>query len=315
MRSGLTSESGNVMNTELVVNTGERMPDLPDFCCMGKEQQAILAEVVAALDENRLDLPALPDMARRFQELVDDPNVPTDKMVDLLSTDPMVSMCIIRAANSAALSNGAPVSNLRSAILRMGYRMLRGMVMNITMTKLFRVRNQQINQQLIKLWKHSRDVAANSYVLAQQQRHLMPEDAMLAGLVHDIGELPFYLYADRNHPNLDPAVLHELACSSAAFIGSRLLQSWNFADKLVKAATGHGNQYRIDVSDKVDYADVVTVANFLALGAARPATWGEIYAAERLGYYAADRRGFSFYNMERITGAKDMLGTGAARHQ
>lgn len=274
----------------------------------------IVAEVSTALANGHLDLPTLPDMAHKFQCLTDDPDVSAEKVIELISSDPVVSMYIIRAANSAALSNGSPASNLRSAVSRLGYRMLRCMVVNITMTRLFQARSPLINRQLVKLWKHSREVAAGSYVLAQQQMHLKPEEAMLAGLVHDIGALPLYLYADRSHLRFDQTALEEMVRRFSADIGAKLLQSWNFPDELVAVAAEHEDMYRVKKSGVADYVDVVTMANLQMSDTAKNFAWKNILAAERLGYYAADCRDFLSNHEERLAAAKDMLGIGATRH-
>lgn len=305
------------MGTVLAMDAAGQMSDgvNPQLCSgMSREQQAIFTEVLTALEEGSLDLPTLPDMARKIQDLIDDPNVSADQVVNLLASDPVVSMYIIRAANSAALSNGNPASNLRTAISRLGYRMLRSMVMNITMTRLFQASSPLINQQLMKLWGHSREVAANCYVLARQQKHLKPEEAMLAGLVHDIGALPLYLHFDRHHPRFDLAALEELVCKLSTPIGARLLHSWNFPDELIDAATGHENLQRMNHSGVPDYADVVTMANLLHGAAAKFVAWKNVLAAERLGYYAGDCQNFLSNHAEELAAAREMLGVNASRH-
>lgn len=304
------------MNTVVAMNVAEQVPDgihLPPCFGMDTEQQAIIAEVLAALEGGNLDLPTLPDMARKIQDSIDDPNVSADKVVNLLSADPVISMYIIRAANSTALSNGKSVDNLRNAISRLGYRMLRSMVINITMSKLFQARSPLINRQLIKLWQHSREVAANCYVLARQQKHLKPDEAMLAGLVHDIGALPLYLYADRHHFCLDQAALEELVCKFSAAIGTRLLQSWNFPDELVDVVAGHENLQRMNNSGVADYIDVVTMANLQMPGTAKFVVWKNVSAAERLGYYAADCQNFLSNHAEQLAAAREMLGINATQ--
>ena len=274
---------------------------------------AVVAEIQDALEADRLDLPTLPDMALSIQNLIDDPNVSADKIVNLLSSDPAISMHIIRTANSAALSNGNPVSNLRGAISRMGYRMLRSMVMNITMTKLFQGRSPFVNRQLKELWEHSREVAAISYVLAQQQKHLKPEQALLAGLVHDIGALPLYLYADRYRSHLDQTTLENLIRRFSATIGTRLLQSWNFPAELVDVVAGHENLQRISGSNLADYVDVVTMANLQMPGTAKFVAWRNVAAAERLGYYVADCQNFLSNHADQLAAAKEMLEVGVTR--
>ncbi len=280
---------------------------------MSAEQQAIVDEVLAALEADQLDLPVLPDMALKVRNLLGDPNSSTSLFVQLISTDLAISLYIIKAANSAAFSNGHPVGNLHDAIPRLGYRMLYSMVMDITLTKLFHARSPLINQKLKELWAHSRIVAVNSYVLAQRQKHLKPEDAMLAGLVHDIGALPLYLYADRHHPEIAPATLEELISKLSAPIGIKLLQSWNFPAELIDVIAGHENHRRITLSDVADYVDVVTMANLQMKETAQTVEWRNVFAAERLGYYPGDCRNFLSSHAEQFAAVNDMLGIGVAQ--
>jgi HD-like signal output (HDOD) protein len=180
-----------------------------------EKQQAIVNEVLSALSSDQLDLPVLPDMALKIQALLEDPDSSIGQFVQLISTDLGVILHIMKAANIAAFSNGQRVSNLNDAILRLGYRMLYSIIMNITLTKLFQAESAVVNDKLAALWEYSREVAANCYVLAQKNKYLKPEDAMLAGLIHDIGALPLYLYADRHYPEIDPATLENLAACRA----------------------------------------------------------------------------------------------------
>ncbi len=280
----------------------------------------IVNEIQDALKTNRLDLPTLPEIAIKIQNLIDNPNVSADELVNLLSSDPVISMHIIRAANSAALSNGQPARELRGAISRLGYRMLRSMVINITLTKLFQAHSPLIDRKLKGLWKHSREVAANSYVLAQQQKHLRPEQAMLAGLIHDIGTLPLYLYADRHQSRLDQdslldqTTLEELIRKFSVSIGTRLLHNWNFPDELIDVVATHDNQQRNSNSNLADYVDVVTMANLQMPGTAKFVAWENIAAAERLGYCVADCQNFLSDHADQLAAVRGMLEGGATRH-
>ena len=270
-------------------------------------EQAIAADVLAALEADKLELPTLPDMALKVQNALDNPNVSAEHFVRLLSTDPVFSMHIMKAANSTALSNGHTVENLRDAIFRLGYRMLRSLVMNISMTKLFQASSPLINQQLKALWEHSREVAANCYVLAKQHRHLSPEQAMLTGLVHDIGALPLYLYADRHHSHTDPKKLDELIHRYSTTIGTKLLQKWGFPDELVEAVAGHENLQRTSGSGLANYVDVVTMANLQMHETARFVAWENVRAAARLGYSTTDCQNFLSSHAEKISMAQGML--------
>lgn len=308
-----------IMGAELTMDIAGQQSNaihLPPHAHTGTEQAiaTVAAEVHAALETNQLDLPTLPEVACRIQDLIDDINVSADDVVNLLSACPAISMHIIRAANSASCPNGNPVDNLRSAISKLGYRMVHIIVMNITTNKLLQPKCPLIKQQLRKLWEHSREVAAISHVLARQQKHLKPELATLAGMVHDIGALPLYLHADRHHSRFDQVMLAELVRRFSASIGTSLLQNWNFPDTLVEVVAGHENMQRASHSNLADYVDVVTMANLQIQGAAKFVAWKNVLAAERLGYSPADCQNFLSNHANQLAEARNMLQVGTTRH-
>lgn len=77
------------------------------------------------------------------------------------------------------------------------------------------------------VWKNSRLLAAVSYILASHQSHLSPDQAMLAGLIHDIGVLPLCLYIEKHHSKIDEETLNDLIQNCSNIIGTKLLQKWN----------------------------------------------------------------------------------------
>lgn len=281
----------------------------PPHAHTGTEQviASVAAEVHAALATNQLDLPTHPEIARKIQDSIDDHNVSADELVNLISACPSISMHIIRAANGKVFSDDAPVGNLRSAISRLGYRRLYNIVTNVTTNKLFLAKSPLIKQQLKKLWEHSREVAAISYVLARQHEHLKPEQAMLAGMVHDIGALPLYLYADRHPSHIDQEMLGELVRRFSAIVGTSLLQTWNFPDMMVDVIAGHENLQRTSGSNLADYVDVVTVANLQIQGAANFVAWENVLAAGRLGYSPTGCQNFLSHHADQLAEARSML--------
>lgn len=273
-----------------------------------EQQQAIAAEVFAALESGRLELPTLPDIALKIREMIDDPNVSADDLVRLLSTDPTISAQIIKTANSAAFSKASPAKDLRAAISRLGYRMLRNMVMLITMNNIFKAQSPVIHQKLNRLWDHSREVAANSYVLALHQKHLKPEQAMLAGLVHGLGAVPLCLFADRHHPRLDQQTLEALIRKFHPQIGTKLLESWRFPPEIVGVIGQYNHLQRSTENGTSDYTDVVTVANLMMPTTAKFVAWDNVRAVTRLGYTQSECQNFLSTHAEQLGVVREMLG-------
>jgi len=298
--------------TEVTMSEVEKMQDeithLSSSSLLTK-QQAIVVDVLAELEADRLDLPVLPEVVLKIREILADPDSSTGQLVQLLSTDIVISLYIIKAANSAAFCSGRPVGNLYEAIPRLGLKMLYSMVMNIALTKLFKANSPLIKKKLVELIDRSRKVATNCYVLAKKKKHLKAEDAMLAGLVTEIGALPLYLYADRNCPEIDSETLENLINIFSAPIGFRLLQNWNFPDELVDVVTAQLDLRIQPHSDVADYVDVVTMAKLQTQETSEPFTWTNILSAEKLGYYSGDCKNFLANHKEQFAEVNALLRT------
>ena len=289
------------------VSVDQDLKITPQTPPLNAKLQVVFTELLAALKAGQLEMPVLPDMAMKVKQLLENPKSSVDQFVKLLSTDPEITLYLISATNNTTLFNECPAGNLHDAITRLGYRMLYGIVLNITLPKLFQAQSTLIHGALKELWKRSRIVAANSYVLAQQEKHLKPENAMLAGLVYEIGALPLYLYADRYHPEIEPESLEILISTFSAPIGFGLLQNWNFPEELIDVVTNQLDLRHIPQTEQADYADVVTLANFLMR---RTMIKVDLPAAERLGYDTAKCTNFFVNNVEIIAAINDILGVG-----
>jgi HD-like signal output (HDOD) protein len=277
---------------------------------MGNDHQALLGQVTAAIENDTLVLPTLPDVAFKIQDLIDDPNVSADQIVRVLASDPFISAQLIKAANSAAFADKRPVENVRGAVSRLGYRQLRNLVLTITMNKMFYARNPVINKYMKAAWQHSREVAAISYVMALRQPHLSPDQAMLAGLVHNIGILPLCLHIEKSQIQIAEDTLEELIRKCNGTIGTKLLQKWNFPHDLIRIAEEHEQLHR-DSSDmpRADYTDIISIANLQEDPArAKVIAWDQIAAVKRLGLSEEECQTFAERYAERIATIAEMLG-------
>jgi HD-like signal output (HDOD) protein len=268
----------------------------------------VASEICGALEDNRLELPALPDMLIKVRNSLESPTASLEGLVQIVSTDPVVAAHVIRAANSSAFHGAGRVNNLRSAISRIGYRMLYGIVTNLALTQLFRAPRPFIDRQLRRTWQHSCEVAANCYVLAEHESHLRPEVALLAGLVHRIGVLPLCLYAEKLLVGLDESMLDDLVRDHAADISPRVLRHWAFADELVDIVAGYGDPACISHPDVADYVDVLILSERQALSQSNADAWRNLHSAERLGFYPGDCVSFFSAQVEKIAEMQGVLG-------
>lgn len=228
--------------------------------------------IIADIANNRLEFPTLPEVALRVRKLVEDPNADTTQICKILSTDPALSSSILKVANSAVFAGMTQVDNVKAAVNRLGLALIRNMVTCVVMKALYQPKlSPTIKRIMASQWKHSTRVAAYSHALSKPFPHLRQDQAMLAGLIHDIGALPIITRAEKYPEILEkPGRLLTVIYKLHSDIGRLILEAWNFPQELVDVAACHEDLNRVgDV--QVEYVDVVAVANLHShLGSEHP---------------------------------------------
>jgi putative nucleotidyltransferase with HDIG domain len=187
-----------------------------------------------------------------------------------VSSDASIAARLLQVANSPLYRGTNAISNLQSAIARLGPPLVRNLVTSLILKQLFQTKSAALKHRMQTLWEHSTHVAAISHILAGKFTRLKPDEAMLAGLIHDIGVLPILVKAE-GFPELtqDMNQLESIIEKLHASIGRLILEAWKFPPELVSVAAEHEDLKR--VSNETDYTDVVTVANLHSyLGSKHP---------------------------------------------
>jgi HD-like signal output (HDOD) protein len=123
--------------------------------------------------------------------------------------------------------------------------MVRNLVTSLVMEQMFRPTNKRLEKRMRDLWQHSIEVAAASQVIASKQPNIANDEAMLAGLLHQIGALPILMKA-ADMPELleDSRRLDILIDNLYPKIGEAILKSWDFPENLITVAAEHANLNR-----------------------------------------------------------------------
>ena len=219
----------------------------------------IINEIHNEFNHNEVDLPSMPEVALKINQAVQDENLDFRKIAEIVQTDPMISARAVQVANSAMYSGSQPVQTIKRAVQRIGLRAMRTIVMSVTLRNLYTPQSSLIKKRMKSYYHHSIRVGVLSHVLAKKIKGFDPEQAFLAGLIHDIGIVPLLIRAD-SHDELknSPEMLDKLIYSLKTKVGAMLLKQWNFESELITVAQDAENWNR-DVI-KADYCDVVQVA-------------------------------------------------------
>ncbi|MBT3060259.1 MAG: HDOD domain-containing protein [Candidatus Thiodiazotropha sp.] len=212
------------------------------------------------LNNNCLVLPSLPDVAIRVGRAMRDETTNARKLANIVQTDPAITTKLVRAANSPLYAGVTPVDSCAAAIVRLGADTTHKLVLTFALRELFNTRSSLLKEYMRSLWEHSVKVSAVCYILAKISGRFNPEHALLAGLLHDIGNVAILSYAENftevaNDPEKLERVMHDMR----GRIGSAILRSWGFIDDLIEVTEEAENWFR-DHQGEADYADLVIVS-------------------------------------------------------
>lgn len=229
------------------------------------DENAFLEDLYQAIDEKRLTLPTLPEVALRVRDAVESEQSRASQVADIVATDAALSARLLQVANSPLYRARNPIDNLQMAVARMGTRMVRSLVVSLIMKQIFQATNDLLDKRFRQIWEQSVQIAAISRVLAQNLPNLDKEQALLAGLIHHIGALPVLTMAEK-FPQLleDPHELDRVIDSLSPRIGQRILQDWDFPESLARVPANFLDLH-YDGGDQADYVDVVIVARLQTL--------------------------------------------------
>ncbi len=231
---------------------------------------AFIQSLAAELSAGKVDLPSFPEIAVRVRRVLSDPASSVGQVVRVVGSEPALSARLLRIANSASLNrSGKPVTDLRTAINRIGHNMVRSAAISFAMAQI-RKSNKLVGleDQLQQLWKESTAVAALSFVLARSCTRVNPDEALLAGMMHSIGKL-YVLTRAVSHPELftTNGVLEQIIGEWHASIGKAILENWEFPESMAQAV-GEQDQLTREEPAEADLSDVLAVAILMARNAA-----------------------------------------------
>ena len=230
------------------------------------EVARLVEALTLELAGEKIDLPSFPDVAVRVRKALANEEVEIEQVVRVISAEPALATRLLQVANSAALNpSGRRLTDLRTAVSRIGFNMARSATIAFAMSQLRRAEAYKgLEVPLTELWQHSAHVAAVCHVVAKRFTRMNADTALLAGLLQGIGKLYLLTRAAR-FPSLlsDPATYQRIVADWHVRIAQSILRNWDMADEIVNAVTAAENHDR-DHDGITDLADVIVVSAALA---------------------------------------------------
>jgi HD-like signal output (HDOD) protein len=226
---------------------------------------AFVETLAHELSAGKIDLPSFPDVAARVRQVLSDEFVSSQQIVKVVGTEPALVGKLLMIANSAAMNPGGPkITDLKGAITRIGFNMVRSASLAFAMEQLKKSASLAgLRQPLTELWERSVLVAALCYVVAKRCTNINADTALLAGLMHGMGRL-YILTRAAKHPELfnDSPTYNQIVRDWHSNIAKAILENWEISEEIVQAVEDYENLDRSYVG-YTDLTDVLTVASLV----------------------------------------------------
>src|SRR5260370_18980369 len=149
-----------------------------------------LGQMAAELSSGTAALTCFPDVVLRIRKALVDPKNTPGKTVLVVGAEPRLAARLLQTANSAAFNPAnKPVTDLRTAITRLGQQVVQSAAMAFAVQHMKdQASLRSIAEPLGALWKESISVALICQIVAGRTK-IGPDEAFLTGLLHAIGRL------------------------------------------------------------------------------------------------------------------------------
>lgn len=201
-------------------------------------ENALYTILVEKIKHDALVLPTLPEIALKVREAADDPDINLNRMSDIISQDPALSLGMLKIANSAIMGRSVKVETVNQAVTRIGLREIKSIATAMAIEQVFVSENEIVAMQMKKSWQKTIDVTSVAVALMtcylKENKHspLGLDTLTLGSLIHNIGVLPILTEAE-NHPDVfaNPTFLQQAIVKLASKVGSAVIQAWGFSEE------------------------------------------------------------------------------------
>lgn len=181
-------------------------------------------------------LPTLPSVAERILGMVDDDCSSVDSIVHTVEQDPAIVAKVLSFANAAFYGGGNPVLSVGDAVMKIGFKNIRSIALGISLMTIFADNKGRYASAYRRVFCHSFAVGAIANRIAERAGNGILQEAFIAGLLHDIGQLVINKYFNDDYVRimdefqkgsfLIDAERHVLGITHAD-IGLWLADKWN----------------------------------------------------------------------------------------
>lgn len=209
--------------------------------------------LVRDMGQGGLEIACFPDVATKLVRSLDSDFVTMPAIARMIESEPGLCVRVIGMANSAAFQGGGrAITDARSAVVRIGLRSLRAVILAFAVASLRDRRELKLVQSRIgEVWQGSVSLATLSHILAMRVRGVDSEGALLGGLMQGVGRI--YLLTEAAFDadfREDIEGLDDIVTQWHVGALGKILEQWGFGTNIIEAVVEfHGAGSRSGLAD------------------------------------------------------------------
>jgi len=212
---------------------------------MDDNEKRVFDQVIEWIVSGRLQLKPYNPITLKIQS-INDHDVDIAKLEQMILTDQVLAVEVLRTANSPFYSTVSPITTIRNAIVRLGTQAVKRIVLLASERARYRSKFPDLHKIMLRLWMHVSMTALSAQWLSQRLRMTnIQEVCFLGGLLHDIGKLVILCAIDemRRTGNISKMMsdeaLKEFLSDNHCRIGYQILKRWEIPDVYCQIARDH----------------------------------------------------------------------------
>jgi putative nucleotidyltransferase with HDIG domain len=237
-----------------------------------KDQADLIANAEALISHFE-EFKTIPQIAMRVCHLIAREDSTIREIEEVLRLDPILVSRLLRMANSAYYGVRCRVESVAKAVVFIGLKNLRNLVVIDTMKDCFLREPAGLAFSHKRLWMHCTAVGVCAQMISRRLLGTTGEDAFLAGILHDIGmmvedqaqttafQAVMQRYRDGAQPILEEE--HAVLGTDHCVVGGLLARRWKFPDDVQTAIREH-HVLRTHDAELMRLPAIVQVAHYLA---------------------------------------------------
>lgn len=224
------------------------------------------------------DIPTLPLVARRVNELINNPNSSSADIANVLKKDQVLTAKVLKLINSPYYGIPGGVTDVQRALAFLGFNTLAQLVLGLSVFSLFPADGNE-EFPLVEFWRHALATAVCCEVIAKRVKYPKPAECFTCGLLHDVGKVVMHQiardmllqvvhYAKVNKKSFTDAE-GALDVPGHAFMGEYIAGKWGLPQTIRNAIRYHHLDVRNASTILAGYKPaifIVALGNSLVIG-------------------------------------------------